>query len=77
MSEGIVSGLRDIDEATFIQNTAAMSPGSSGGGLFNADGKLVGIVTSYFSDSQNLNFALPADLIVDAKIQMEFARTKH
>jgi S1-C subfamily serine protease len=33
--------------------------GSSGGGLFNAEGELVGITTFYPKEGQNLNFAVP------------------
>jgi S1-C subfamily serine protease len=63
ISEGIVSSLRQVDEGTLIQTTAPVSPGSSGGGLFTADGRLVGIVTFQYREGQNLNFALPADWI--------------
>lgn len=42
-----------------IQTTAPISPGSSGGGLFDASGELVGLTTFTLQDSQNLNFAVP------------------
>jgi len=63
MSEGLVSSLRPIGGSLNIQTTAAISHGSSGGGLFDRDGFLVGITTFVLKDGQNLNFALPADLI--------------
>jgi serine protease Do len=63
ISEGIVSALRKVDEGTVIQTTAPISPGSSGGGLFDASGAMVGIVTFQHRFGQNLNFALPADWI--------------
>lgn len=63
ISDGIVSALRKIDEGTLIQTTAPISPGSSGGGLFDASGRLVGIMTFQHRYGQNLNFALPADWI--------------
>lgn len=63
LSEGLVSGLRKDDDTTLIQTTAAISKGSSGGGLFDAQGRLVGITTMYLKDSQALNFAVPAELI--------------
>lgn len=50
---------------TYIQTTAPISPGSSGGGLFDADGRLIGITALKFKDSENLNFALPADWVRD------------
>ena len=65
ISEGIVSGLRPIDSAKLIQTTAAISHGSSGGGLFDQYGNLVGITTLYLADSQQLNFAVPAEWVSD------------
>ena len=46
-----------------IQTTVAISKGSSGGGLFNAEAELVGITTFYLKDGQSLNFALPVEWI--------------
>jgi hypothetical protein len=63
ISEGIVSSLRKVDDGTLIQTTAPVSPGSSGGGLFDLHGRLVGIVTFQYDNGQNLNFAAPADWI--------------
>jgi S1-C subfamily serine protease len=63
MSEGIVSALRESPIGTVIQTNAAVSPGSSGGGLFDQNGRLVGIVTFQHKFGQNLNFAVPADWI--------------
>lgn len=63
ISEGLISGLRDFGDGRVIQTSAAISPGSSGGGLFDAVGRLVGITTFYLKGGQNLNFALPAGWI--------------
>ncbi|MCL6481490.1 MAG: trypsin-like peptidase domain-containing protein [Firmicutes bacterium] len=65
ISEGIVSSLRRLESDVLIQTTAPISRGSSGGGLFNADGQLVGITAFQFGQGQSLNFALPADWIAD------------
>lgn len=46
-----------------IQTTVAISQGSSGGGLFNAEGELVGITTFYLKEGQGLNFALPVEWV--------------
>jgi S1-C subfamily serine protease len=62
LSEGIVSQLRG-GPPPLIQTTVAISPGSSGGGLFNANGELVGITTFQLKESQNLNFAVPVEWI--------------
>lgn len=64
LSEGIISGLRKINEGlTRIQTTAPISPGSSGGPLLNAKGEVLGVTTAYLKGGQNLNFAVPAEKI--------------
>jgi S1-C subfamily serine protease len=68
LSEGLISGLRGEDpRVPPIQTTAPISPGSSGGGLFDAEARLVGITTLIFVGrerlAQSINFALPADWI--------------
>lgn len=61
VSNGIVSGIRTLDEGggQLLQITAPISPGSSGGPLFNMEGQVVGITTSGFENGENLNFAVP------------------
>ena len=63
LSSGLVSGFREYEEGRYIQTTAPISPGSSGGGLFDAQGRLVGITTMFIKEGQALNFAVPAELI--------------
>ncbi|WP_051710628.1 trypsin-like peptidase domain-containing protein [Andreprevotia chitinilytica] len=63
LSQGIVSSLREFDTSRLIQTTASISPGSSGGGLFDRSGKLIGITTFQSRTGQNLNFAVPVDWI--------------
>ncbi len=63
LSEGVVSSLRQTEGTSIIQTTAAVSAGSSGGGLFDDQGILVGITTFAIREGQNLNFALPAEMI--------------
>lgn len=65
ISEGIVSSLRPVADGTMIQTSAPISPGSSGGGLFDASGRLVGVVTFQHKFGQNLNFAVPADWVAE------------
>ena len=67
ISDGIVSSLRDVPQGKVIQTTAPISPGSSGGGLFDAYGRLVGIMTFQHRYGQNLNFAIPADWLNDMR----------
>lgn len=61
VSAGIVSGYRQADGFRLIQTTVPVSPGSSGGPLFNMAGKVIGMVTSGIDNArgQNLNFAIP------------------
>lgn len=61
LSQGLISALRETPEGTVIQTSAAISPGSSGGGLFDAEGRLIGITTFQTKAGQNLNFAVPVD----------------
>ncbi len=69
MSAGLVSSLRRnaAGQLVLVQTSAAISGGSSGGGLFNEQGELLGLTTiaSITGDAQNLNFAIPADWIRD------------
>ena len=64
LSEGLISGLREFDGGGVIQTTAPISHGSSGGGLFDEQGRLIGITTFFVKEGQNLNFALPADWVI-------------
>lgn len=70
MSEGIISGLRNVDELrrNFIQITASISPGSSGGAVVNSKGELIGISTLSVKGGQNLNFAIPVNDILLVQI---------
>lgn len=65
LSEGVVSGLRPAGERSLLQVTAPISPGSSGGGLFDGQGRLIGITTFQFRDSQQINFALPVEWVTE------------
>jgi S1-C subfamily serine protease len=60
LGNGLVSGLRKSADTQFIQITAPVSKGSSGGGLFDDRGNLIGVTTFTIQDSQNLNFAIAA-----------------
>jgi hypothetical protein len=64
LSEGLVSGLREIDDVRVIQTSAPISHGSSGGGLFDSQGRLIGVTSFFLKEGQNLNFALPGEWIL-------------
>ena len=66
ISEGIVSGIRKENGVTWIQHSAPISPGSSGGALISSAGDLLGINSFLLEDSQNLNFAVPASTLITA-----------
>ena len=71
LSRGIVSQLRGVfgkRSAPLVQTDAAISPGSSGGGLFNEAGELVGITTFKYQ-GENLNFAMPAEWVEELRTQ--------
>jgi tetratricopeptide (TPR) repeat protein len=66
ISDGLLSGIREITfDKKVIQITAPISPGSSGGPVFNKDGEVIGVATFLIKESQNLNFAMPVTLVKD------------
>jgi serine protease Do len=67
LSDGLLSGLRrgDSGQLMFVQTTAPISPGSSGGGLFDAEGRLIGITTLTRREAQNINLVVPAYRIAE------------
>lgn len=58
-SEGIISGFRDIDGTKYVQITASISSGSSGGPVVDENGRVIGVTTASIKDGQNLNLAMP------------------
>jgi hypothetical protein len=63
ITEGIVSAIRDLNGIKYIQTSAAISKGSSGGGLFDRNGRFVGITTFKIISGESLNFAIDAQYI--------------
>lgn len=61
VSNGILSGIRVVEEGggKVLQITAPISPGSSGGPLFDMTGEVIGITAAYLRGGENLNFAIP------------------
>jgi tetratricopeptide (TPR) repeat protein len=65
LSEGIISSLRPVEGGKYLQITAPLSPGSSGGGLFDEEGRLIGLPSFQLSEGQQLNFAVPVEWITE------------
>jgi S1-C subfamily serine protease len=68
VTAGIVSQFREDNGRPLIQFDAPVNPGNSGGGLFNLEGRLIGIPTSIQSPipgNVGLGFAVPASRVRD------------
>lgn len=64
ISPGIVSAeLRSSKQRARLQITAPISHGSSGGPVVNTRGEVIGVAVGSLSEGQNLNFAVPIQLI--------------
>ncbi len=61
-----IQGSSSVNTMSLIQMDASVSPGNSGGGLFNMNGELVGIVNakSSSSDAEGLGFAIPINAAI-------------
>lgn len=69
LSTGIISGTREINGEKILQTSTPFTHGSSGGGLFDSNGKLIGITAGTFADDikdrhANLNKVIPVSLIM-------------
>jgi serine protease Do len=64
VTDGLISAVRQIDpKLTLLQISAPISPGSSGGPLFNERGEVIGVTTLFSAEGQNLNFAVPVEYL--------------
>ncbi|HAR95374.1 MAG TPA: hypothetical protein DCR97_05350 [Deltaproteobacteria bacterium] len=67
VTTGVVSALgrnlkiNDRIYANLIQTDAAINPGSSGGGLLDIEGHLLGIVTAIYEEGKGIGFAIPME----------------
>lgn len=63
VTQGGISSLTGLrSNASVLQFTAPIQPGSSGSPLFDMSGQVTGMVTSAISDAQNMNFAVKSCL---------------
>jgi tetratricopeptide (TPR) repeat protein len=93
ISQGIIAGIRENEKVTFndpltyapieknfekvIQITAAISPGNSGGALFNKKGEVIGITTYTYTGYGNLNFAIAINGFLRFKNSVDLANYEH
>lgn len=61
--QGQVSALRETAGITVIQTSATISPAASGGGLFDTEGRLIGMTIYQHKLEPSQNLALPVDLL--------------
>jgi tetratricopeptide (TPR) repeat protein len=61
VSAGLIAVFERKKPYDLLVSTAPLSPGSSGGGLFDGEGRLIGITTAVLGTGQNLNRILAAD----------------
>jgi serine protease Do len=66
MAGGQVTAMYELDGARVIQSTAAFSSGASGGGLFDENGNLVGVIAFKYRGGDGHHFSLPVKWIHDA-----------
>ena len=62
VTEGILSARRGGEQPA-LQVSAAISPGSSGGPVFDEAGRVVGVAQSQWEEGENLNFAIPVEVV--------------
>ena len=65
VSLGNISAFFVRDGKNWIQFTAPISSGSSGGVLLNDQGKVIGITTATYATAQNVNLAVRVSTLVD------------
>lgn len=64
VSDGIISAIRkDEENGNVIQMTAPISSGSSGSPVMDMRGEVIGVAVSAMVEGQNLNFAVPGDIV--------------
>ncbi len=63
MTPGLASGLRTIEGRSYIQMSAPISAGSSGGPVTDENGAVIGIAVASLEVAQGINFAIPVAMI--------------
>lgn len=68
VSEGTIIGTRRREGLELIEITAPISPGSSGGPVFNLFGEVIGVAAAFLDLRENLNFAVPVNYLKTLKL---------
>jgi S1-C subfamily serine protease len=83
VSTGIISGLKrsavssEASLSSLVQTTAAVSGGSSGGPLINAEGRLIGVIAAKKDGAENVAFAIDIDRVRTILPQMIAAEQRY
>jgi len=65
VSDGIISAVRSSQQTVkYIQISAPISKGNSGGPLLNMRGEVIGVATFQYTQGQNLNFCVAAERVI-------------
>lgn len=79
LTDGLISARRVYDGRPWIQTSVPISPGNSGGPLFNLRGEVVGVTTAtlggMFRTAQNLNLAVPVN-VLSGLVRDEYPRSR-
>jgi serine protease Do len=78
MRDGMIVALHSFDQARVIQTDAPFTSGASGGGLFDDQGRLIGLMTFRLRGGANHYFVIPVDWLKtllnkrnDAKLELD------
>lgn len=75
ISEGMLSGIQrnERSDVEALPITTPIEPGASGGGLFDAQGRLIGITVVALKDGHSQNIAVPAAWIAELPARAQAA----
>jgi len=73
VTDGILSAVRDLQGTTFLQMQTTVAPGSSGGPLFDVDGRVIGVNTA--TEQPGLNLAVHVKHVRDLLAKVPKPRT--
>lgn len=65
VSSGIVSAVKEYQGQRLVFSSTPIAPGSSGGGLFDSEGRLVAITSAILSHGQNFNLSVPSEGVAE------------